>query len=775
MNVACVLLLTLSPAQQSRDPSRAVAAPKPADLASLRQRYEADFGALRRFHDVELDTRRHRRLRTFLASWLKRLDAFDASGLSEQDRKAWDKLVAEVLAARVAVEQEADRRQRVEPWLPFVEDVCTWGRQRQRGETVEPAAAAQALAEMVVRMGQLRADLKTSDAGVATLTQAAEAAAQLEKVLAAWHGFYDGYDPLFTWWMRAPYPATTAALAEYRTALREAAVRAATADADPAEEVPDVAAVLAPPVSPLAPLIGRYAQERRRWDGRRPMAPAAVLAALKRWRERLDVIDYDGLAADARIDWQLLAAEIDYQLRVRELDRLRDERADLLMPFAPALADLLQGKGDGEVVAAEVRTLTAKVAAALAAGGQIDGIGPTAELDQELAARLRVRLEEVSGKADTLPPAVAEALGQYLKVWDDRIETAGLRAVSGILAKPVGRERLLAALAREQIPYTPERLMDIARRELDWCHREYAKAASEMGAPDWREAVARIKRRHEPPGGQPALVRMLAAEAVEFLDERDLVTVPVLARETWRMRMMSPEAQLVNPFFLGGEVIHVAYPTDAMGHDVKLRSMLGNNLHMARATVHHELIPGHHLQQFMTQRHRPHREALGTPFWTEGWALYWEMRLWDLGFPQSPEDRIGMLVWRTHRCARILFSLGFHLGEMTPVECIDLLVERVGFERRNATAEVRRSFAGAYPPLYQAAYMLGGLQIRELHRELVAEGSLSERRFHDAVLHQNRMPIALVRAALAGQDVPRSGVPPWYFDGPADGKGNDNG
>ena len=71
-----------------------------------------------------------------------------------------------------------------------------------------------------------------------------------------------------------------------------------------------------------------------------------------------------------------------------------------------------------------------------------------------------------------------------------------------------------------------------------------------------------------------------------------------------------------------------------------------------------------------------------------------------------------MLFWRMHRCARIIFSLGFHLGTMTPRECIDLLVNQVGHERDNATAEVRRSFTGSYGPLYQAAYLLGGMQLR---------------------------------------------------------------
>ncbi len=84
--------------------------------------------------------------------------------------------------------------------------------------------------------------------------------------------------------------------------------------------------------------------------------------------------------------------------------------------------------------------------------------------------------------------------------------------------------------------------------------------------------------------------------------------------------MMTPERQLVAPFFLGGETILVSYPTDGMTHEQKMMSLRGNNPHFARAVTHHELIPGHHLQQFMTRRYRPYRELFRTPFWGEGWA-----------------------------------------------------------------------------------------------------------------------------------------------------------
>jgi uncharacterized protein (DUF885 family) len=122
-----------------------------------------------------------------------------------------------------------------------------------------------------------------------------------------------------------------------------------------------------------------------------------------------------------------------------------------------------------------------------------------------------------------------------------------------------------------------------------------------------------------------------------------------------------------------------------------------------------------------------------------------------------------MLFWRMHRAARIIFSIKFHLGEMTPPQAIDFLVERVGHERANATAEVRRSFNGSYPPLYQAGYMLGALQLRALRAEVVGKGRLTERQFHDTVLKENQMPIELVRALLLRQPLTRDHAAHWKF------------
>jgi hypothetical protein len=334
---------------------------------------------------------------------------------------------------------------------------------------------------------------------------------------------------------------------------------------------------------------------------------------------------------------------------------------------------------------------------------------------------------------------------------------------SGIIGNPIGREELLRLLQYEMISYSPEELVDIANKEFAWCDAELLKASREMGFGDnWKQAQEKVKQAYVPEGHQPEAMLKLYNESVEFLKKNDLLTIPPIAEETWRMSMMSPKQQLISPFFLGGEVLQIAYPTDDMDHEDKLMSMRGNNPHFSRATVHHELIAGHHLQGFMNNRNKSYRNYR-TPFWTEGWALYWELILWDMKFPQSPEDRIGMLFWRMHRCARIIFSLNYHLNKWTPQQCIDFLVDRVGHERANATAEVRRSFTAKYGPLYQLAYMTGAFQFYALKKELVDSGKMTYKQYHDAVLQENSMPVEMVRAILTNQTLTKDFKTSWKF------------
>ena len=500
------------------------------------------------------------------------------------------------------------------------------------------------------------------------------------------------------------------------------------------------------------------------------------------WLERMDLLDREGRPLQERLDWLLLRDRIRRDLDHEALGRRRLEEVQPFLGFADPLVALVADLRLRKPAAAEeaARVLARAAEGIVEEREDLRAAGTkaapaVAERAAKACERLRGELEGwYRFHADTDPVFTWWVDTPYRKVRKALADHADFlrRDVGGLdpddedalVGDPIGREALLRELAAERIAYTPEELVRIGELELAWCQERMREAANEMGyGDDWRAALDHVKEDHVPPGDQPRLIVELAEEAVRFLDEQDLVTVPPLARETWRIRMMTTEQQRFTPYFTGGEVISIAYPTREMEYEDKLMSLRGNNVHFSRATVHHELIPGHHLQGFMARRFQPHRRAFHSPFLVEGWALYWELRLWDLGFVDSPEDRLGMLFWRAHRAARIVFSMRYHLGEWTGEECVDFLVREAAREPRNARAEVRRSIAGGYPPLYQCAYLVGGLQLLALHDRLVGEEGWSERRFHDAVLRQGPVPIAFVRAALTGEEPPLDGPGDWRF------------
>ena len=367
----------------------------------------------------------------------------------------------------------------------------------------------------------------------------------------------------------------------------------------------------------------------------------------------------------------------------------------------------------------------------------------------------------VSDPFAELQGAVNELVGAI------RTKLIGTGPTDDIIGDAIGETGLQAELEAEVIPYTPDELIAIANTQYDWCKVEMEKAAGELGfGRDWKAALEHIKGIYEQPGDQPQLIKQLIDEGTAYVKDHDLITVPPVAEQSWRMFMMAPARQRVNPFFLGGPDIIVSYPTADMAHADKLASMRGNATHLSRATAFHEMIPGHHLQGHVAARSRPYRRLFSTPFLVEGWALYWETLLWDRAdFFVAPEARVGSLFWRMHRCARILFSLSFHLGRLDPSQCVDLLVDMVGHSRPTAEGEVRRSLAGDYSPLYQAGYMLGALQLRSLRAEALGRGQVAygEKEFHDRILRANEMPIELLRALLLSKELSRDYKAQWRF------------
>lgn len=499
--------------------------------------------------------------------------------------------------------------------------------------------------------------------------------------------------------------------------------------------------------------------------------------------KQLADVNFESISVYGRVDYILLKQEI--LLNINELQK-EDKKYNAIKPyitFADSIYFLEKERRRGQTINGHnVATTIDHIMYRLKADSAALSKAP--KMDKALAVVLHDAVKGVRGRLRDFynfynrydpmfswwVPAPYKALDSAIAVYSHKIvHKEGLQLVqqadtTEVFGAPIGREELLNQLNAEMIPYTPEELISIAEKEFAWCNNEMLKASREMGyGDDWKKALEKVKNTYVEPGKQPEVIVKLYNDAISFIKERDLITIPPMAEETWGMIMMSPKRQLVNPFFTGGAQISVSYPTSDMQEDDKLMSMRGNNPYFSRGTVQHELIPGHNLQYFINSRYKTYRNSFYTPFNGEGWSVYWELLLYDQGFAKTPEEKIGMLFWRMHRCARIIFSLNYHLGKWTPKQCVNFLVDSVGHERANAEGEVRRSFLGDYSPLYQVGYLVGALQLMSLKHELVDGKKMTYKQFHDAIIKENLIPIEMVRATLTNAPLSRDFKTNWRF------------
>ena len=505
------------------------------------------------------------------------------------------------------------------------------------------------------------------------------------------------------------------------------------------------------------------------------------------WQTKLKELSFGDMNHEGQVDYIALRNRIEYDLEALRLEEERGQQIAPLLPFAGSLRLLQEDRHDRNrvhprtaagtlnSVANEVSELTDELT--MDDADRWDDISPVVA---KRAAIQVMHLREVLADWNTfydgydpmfnfwVPEPYARvdaALESYADAINEHLVGISKENKAPIIGDPVLEEGLRADLAVEMIPYTAKELIKIGEREFEWIENQFWIVSNDMGyGDDWLAALEHTKNLAPPPGEKPWLIFDIADYSENFVEDLDNITMPGLSREVWRLKMQTPERQLINPFFSGGEVTRVSYPTSGMAHDDKMMSMRGNTPHFNFGTVHHELVPGHHMQEFMSDRFNSHRGRLNrTPFWGEGWALYWEFQLWDADFPRNDPDKIGMLFWRLHRAARIIFSLNYHLGNWTPQQAVDFLVDRVGHERANAEAEVRRTTIDA--PLYQVAYMIGALQFRKLYEEVVESGDMTAREFHDSIMQGGRLPVELVRARLIGQPLTPDFKSQWRFYG----------
>src|ERR1043166_273598 len=348
------------------------------------------------------------------------------------------------------------------------------------------------------------------------------------------------------------------------------------------------------PVSEMRAAIERYTADRGSLTRSYPVAISPARRArfkkfYEEWLASLKSVDFDSMSQDGKIDYLLFKNHLEYELRQLDIQAQQLAEIQTLLPFATTIIDLEEARRrmepikPGEIAGTltelkkqvderrrgvegglQVKKTVANRAVLTMTGLRANlrnwytfyngydplftwwNEEPYKSLDQSLTSYETAIKEKLLGiRVDKTQTAVPQGTGPQRP----SASNAKPGDTSDIIGDPIGRDALLVELRSEMIPYTPEELIAIAEKEMAWCENEMKKASRDLGyGDDWHKALEHVKNLYVDPGKQPEMIRDLALEAIKFVEDHDLVTVPELAKESWRMEMMTPERQLVSPF-----------------------------------------------------------------------------------------------------------------------------------------------------------------------------------------------------------------------------------
>ena len=178
-------------------------------------------------------------------------------------------------------------------------------------------------------------------------------------------------------------------------------------------------------------------------------------------------------------------------------------------------------------------------------------------------------------------------------------------------------------------------------------------------------------------------------------------------------------------------------------------------------TVYHEGVPGHHLQVAQATYIRDTLNAWRRlSSWTsghgEGWALYAERLMQDLGFLSNPADRLGMLDGQRMRAARVVLDIGVHLGkqnlEGTGVwdfdYALNFMRSNVNMSPEFVRFEVTRYFGW---PAQAPSYKVGQRIWEQIRDDYAARkgASFDIKEFHKTALNLGGLGLDTLRSAMS--------------------------
>ena len=234
-----------------------------------------------------------------------------------------------------------------------------------------------------------------------------------------------------------------------------------------------------------------------------------------------------------------------------------------------------------------------------------------------------------------------------------------------------------------------------------------------------------------------------------FVEEHDIVSLP--GKENLNV--------IETPGFLQHQIPFAAYyepsPSDVeqQGYyyvtPAKTEDELGeHNIVSIKHTCVHEAWPGHHLQ-FVKANSKPTSSTLprlinSSATLYEGWALYCEQLMHELGFITEAESRFILLKDRLWRALRIMIDVGIHTRGLSLDDAAKLMQDKLGFSHSQAMGDLTWY---THAPGVPMGYATGWALITSLKEQEKKKENFNLKVFHDTLLSSGSiaLPLTIVR------------------------------
>ena len=511
-----------------------------------------------------------------------------------------------------------------------------------------------------------------------------------------------------------------------------------------------------------------------------PEARAKDLAAQKEFRDKLNAIDGSQLTGANNIDFRILKENIDYQ--IFQAEELKEPEWNPLV-YMQSLANSLYLLVARDFAPAEKRIPNLRQRME-----KIPGVIAQARANLQHPPRVHTEtaIEQTQGainlmRAELAPlldqaPQMKKELGSLQAKTAAALEDYKKWLQNDLLPRSDGNFRLGAEKYRKKLRFAlasdlpMEEIMKRAKADLDQTqiaiyetalplYKKYFPNADNQTFGDKHKVTAavldKLAEQHPNDATVVDFAKKITAEATDFVEQHDLVTVPnvpldVIAMPEFKRGVAIAYCDAPGPLEKSGKTFYAVAPTPKDWSKERKESFFREyNNYMIRDLTVHEAMPGHYLQIAHANEFRAPtlvRAIFQSGTFIEGWAVYTEQMMAEQGYG-GPEVKMQQLKMRLRAICNAILDQSIHAGNMSEQEALDLMMKEGYQQEGEAVAKWKRA---RLTSAQLSTYFVGVSEHLDLRDKAKAKAgaAFDQKKYNDQVISYGSPPVKYVRELM---------------------------